>query len=455
MKRNIILLFIMIMLVCVGCTEQEKNVYNITKINNDEYIEAKEIELKNTLLKDLINNDWSKEYITSTFGKSTETIFENTDLVAGGYDSYYNYYLCKSIGIMYKANIKQIDCILIDKSFTLNKYNSQLIDNIDIATAMSEVKSSLGEPHFNDNELNIIGYKFTDFYIFFRGSKKVEQMSIYPKQDYDKNILISALTALSESNTFELWQDYDYASGESSLDYIVYKSKGLKVVEYLSPDEMNNTKSLYKLNIYGNFFNELDEKLLIPKSIPIINEEDLYSCEKWGVCFSLNKDFVFEHEKARVIGLNDIKERFLTTEEISKTNIESNNIISGSENSMSPNGNHIYIAFTPACRMRLYNSDFSELYTELYGVNNYKWLNDRYIIYNKDCYFMSPRTEAIAIYDCVEKKEIIVASEQLVDYSLSEVNTSKFVYKHTKEGITKNITVKYSFKENSAISIEK
>ena len=97
------------------------------------------------VLNYLIENDWTTD---ANFG-TRETIFKN-------------YNICFDEGISYR----KIGSKIYNVIFTEN-YLEPVINNIRVGVSLEDVKQSLGKPAFEDKELQIIGYKGKDIYVFF------------------------------------------------------------------------------------------------------------------------------------------------------------------------------------------------------------------------------------------------------------------------------------------------
>lgn len=284
------------------------------------------------VLNYLIENDWT---IDANFG-TRETIFRN-------------YNICFDEGISYRKIGSKIYNIIFTE-----KYLEPVVNNIRVGISLESIKQSIGQPSFEDKDLELIGYKGKDFYVFFTNN----QISIYRNITYDYDEFWKLIdTFLEEDMAFKdfmneltyLWKDYSEYTYSSEYMFIAYPNRGIEV----------------KLN-YDNesgiiLYNNISEKLDTTKKY-LKNTEFLSK---------LQLDSVFEAEKRRLKKENQFKEKCKTFEKEENTK----SMLYYSYFDKDDNGNTIKVYFKSKTG-EYPDRELNET------VDTYVWISDNYYIYS-------------------------------------------------------------------------
>lgn len=228
----------------------------------------------------LIDNNWSTDV---NFG-TRESIFKN-------------YYIYFDEGIKYK----KIGSSIYNVIFT-EKFQGSVVNNIEVGTPLSLIKERLGTPTFEDEELEIIGYKGKDIYVFFTK----DEISIYKNQKYDYkefwNLVDKFLEEDMDFKTFMneltyIWKDYSEYSYASDYMFMAFPNRGVEI----------------KLN-YDNvsgiiLYNNISEDISTTKKY----------LEHTEFISRLKLDSVFEAEKRRVKDQKDFQDEYISLEKEEKT----------------------------------------------------------------------------------------------------------------------------------------
>lgn len=178
------------------------------------YVELKttDFNIQSKVILDLIENNWSNKVNVGT----RESIFE----------SYYEYF---DEGISTRSIDGKIYNIVFNK-----RYNENVINDIFPGVELSNIKSKLGAPTFEDEENNVIGYKGKEIYVFFTDN----EISIYrvTKDDLDDffklvdKFLNDELNLLGFMNQLTyLWPDYSDYEYDENFAFLSYPLKGIDV----------------------------------------------------------------------------------------------------------------------------------------------------------------------------------------------------------------------------------
>lgn len=189
-------------------------IYMNSQLDLKRYIELDTIDfqIESPEIQSLINNRWESKI---SFG-TRESIF----------DGYYNYF---DEGISTRAISGKIYNIVFNKKYTGNVVNG-IFPGVDIKA----IKTKLGEPAFEDENLKIIGYKGKDIYVFFTD----EEISVYRVSNDDTTeffklvdkFLGDELDLLDFMNELTyLWPDYEEYNYTSNSVFITYPLKGIDI----------------------------------------------------------------------------------------------------------------------------------------------------------------------------------------------------------------------------------
>ena len=226
----------------------------------EKYVEIEKIDfnIDSFEVQNLINNNWDSNI---NFG-TRESIFEK----------YYEYF---DEGI----KTRTIDGKVYNIIFT-NKYKGNVINGLFPGVDLTNVKLKLGTPQFEDDELNVIGYKGKQIYVFFTENEiSIYRISNTESEEFfelaDK-LLNEDLDLLDFMNELTyLWPDYsDYDYNETSV-FLSYPLKGIDVkIGY----ENTNAIILYN-NITSNFAN-INKYLQNAEFISNLKIDNVFNAEK-------------------------------------------------------------------------------------------------------------------------------------------------------------------------------
>lgn len=232
------------------------------------------------VLNYLIENNWSTD---ANFG-TRESIFKN-----------YNIYFDEG------TKFRKIGSSIYNVIFT-EKYFGPVVNNIQVGATLSAVKDRLGKPAFEDEDLDVIGYKGKDIYVFFTKN----EISIYKNKRYDyKEFWKLADEFLEEDMEFKefmneltyIWTDHSEYTYSSDYMFMSYPNRGVEIK--LNYDGMSG------IILYNNLSDDLST---IKK---YLNHTEFIS--------RLNLDSVFEAEKRRVKEEKDFAQECIDLEKDEET----------------------------------------------------------------------------------------------------------------------------------------
>lgn len=220
---------------------ERKQQINELKANEFKGAEITEFEISSQIINELIANNWKSDKVN--FG-TQESFYRN-----------YNIYFDEGIEVR----------VVAGKVFNIvfnNKYQNNIINNLNTKSTIEEIKNSLGKPTFDEGSL--IGYKGKDIYAFFYNN----QVSIYPVEQYETDEIAKAISEKNVENSNEkvfvdaiknIWKDYDIYDFDENNVKLQYTLKGL-AVKYDSTTKKgvivyNNYKGklLRKSDFRGNY----------------------------------------------------------------------------------------------------------------------------------------------------------------------------------------------------------
>ena len=249
--------------------------YIESMISSKHYQKINNVKLSITsdLLNDVIQNNWDSSY---DFGQKS-SLFNK-----------YNIYLSKGIKVRSLQN--KIYNIIFTKD-----YEGDVIGNITASNDIDQVKRSLGDPSFEDEELGVVGYKSKDFYAFFgNGEISVYRafsgntdeffnlVDKYLVDNYKTDDLLEFMNELTY-----MWKDYAVYDYTGSQVYLSYPHKGVEV--------KINYENESGLIIYNNIASDLT---LVKNKI-----------ESTKYISKLQQDCIFEIEKRRRKDNTEFKEK--------------------------------------------------------------------------------------------------------------------------------------------------
>ena len=245
-----------------------KNSENTLK--NYEKFQVTNMQIQSSILNSLINSDWNTRQVN--FG--TKENEEN------------NYSIYEDEGIKIRSIARKVYNIIFTENYTEN-----IINNINVKTKREDVIKILGEPTFEEEYLDLYGYKGNDIYVFFAS----DGVSVYRvEKEYETDEIMDALENFQQeksiknfTNTItDIWNDYDlYERGENFVN-LRYSLKGLQIAF--------NLTSNHGIIIYNNYNGELVDGITTEELANGTKDIPRY------IFFELDKDLVFESEISRV-----------------------------------------------------------------------------------------------------------------------------------------------------------
>lgn len=246
-------------------------IYMDSQISMKEYSEIKttDFSISSDILQLCIDNDWSKDIAFGT----RESIF----------DEYYIYF---EEGLKVKVIQDKVYNIIFDKN-----YKGNVVNNLFPGIDLKNVEIELGKPTFKDTDLNFIGYKGKNIYVFFTN----DSISVYRIPDIDTDDFFELANDFIEekidflefmNQLTYIWPDYSEYEYSSKSVFISYPLKGIEIK--LNYDDTNG------ILVYNNIKSSLSK---IQKYL-----------ENTNFVSRLKIDSVFEAEKRRVKNSNEQKE---------------------------------------------------------------------------------------------------------------------------------------------------
>lgn len=189
-------------------------IYMDSQISMRQYVElpVTDFEVKSPILQACIDQSWDHDI---NFG-TKESIFNN-----------YEIYLDEGI------KVRKIQNKVYNLIFT-KKYADKVVNNISVGAKTEDVVDVLGKPTFEDEKLDVIGYKSNDFYIFF-SDNEISVYRIYQgdTDDFFKladKLIAEKLDLLDFMNELTyMWPDYSEYSYSSNSFFISYPLKGIEI----------------------------------------------------------------------------------------------------------------------------------------------------------------------------------------------------------------------------------
>jgi len=233
-----------------------------SQINNMETVKETNLNIQSNILKKLIENNWrSNEY---DFG-TKESVFSN-------YDIYFDE------GI----KVRKVDNKVFNVVFT-DKYKEKIASDIKTNITKDEMIKQLGNPTFEDERLDFIGYKSKDIYLFYNSKKEI---SIYRvEKNYNSNEFAKLVDTYLENRdgnelidkVKEEYTDYDKFESDSSGTILQYSLKGIAIRFQKGLSKGVQIYNNYSGKIYAEAkIENLKEDIQLPDNI-FVNNEDLVS----------------------------------------------------------------------------------------------------------------------------------------------------------------------------------
>lgn len=325
------------------------------------------LNIQSNILTELLRNNWVSKSVN--FG-SKESIYDK-------YDIYFDE------GI----EVKTISGKVFNIIFT-SKYKDKIVNDITVNSTEDEIKSTLGNPTFENEATGGFGYKGEDIYIFFFNG----EVSIYRvESDLDTNEFIELIKKYNEdkdamelgNNLTYLWNDYDEYNYDTGYVELKYSLKGIKM--QFNVGEKNGF-ILYS-NYTGNVneeknISEIDSKNELLKNMHIEDTDLVFETE----CERMMNEY-FKYTKEGDFSEEQLAEFNRPFQMMSILNIE---------------GTYSKVKFI-SINKEYADSELDENLT----INEYLWANDYTFIY-------SIKNKGIYAYDCRERKNtsLITGSDE-------------------------------------------
>lgn len=229
------------------------------------------LNIKSKELNTIINAKWIAKNVN--LGKVESSIDD--------YDIYYN----KGFEVRNVGN-------KIYNLIYMKQYKENIFDNITTNMTNEKIENILGNPAFEDNNINLIGYITNQYYVFFYDG----EVSIYriDEEDTQKNTefanIMTDLNKNGDYKTFldkltDIYSDYDYYYKTDNYINIKYSLKGLEII---MGNKNGNGITIYE-NYKGKITNDINaEEIKKSMKIPV------------NVNTKIDEDLVFESESERI-----------------------------------------------------------------------------------------------------------------------------------------------------------
>jgi hypothetical protein len=272
------------------------------------YIAPIAVPLNNELIALLVKNNWSSRVLEEKAGRPDSCFL--------GYFGYFK----KGFGVRVTKDkypsLEEEQKMSLGENKVYNivftrKYAAPIIKGISFNSSRKDIFKKLGPPHFLDSGRHVFGYKAADFYLFFTGEKKPEEIAVYKvDRDYDTSALKTALADLNEGESggaqgiVGKWPDWDfrYRAHGGGWQYL-YASRGLEVRDGKQMD----------ITVYGNYTGPVTDTVTLPGQLDGIRDfkntlKYIYSGKKrrsdpdykYSVHFEPARDYVFCDECQRI-----------------------------------------------------------------------------------------------------------------------------------------------------------
>lgn len=325
----------------------------------------------------LIENDWSSDV---DFG-TRESIFKN-----------YNIHFDE--GIKYR----KIGSSIYNVVFT-DRYQGAVVNNITVGMSLSSIEEILGTPTFEDEDLEVIGYKGRDIYVFF--TKK--EISVYKNQSYKYKDFWNLVDDFLEDDDMQfrdfinqltyIWKDYsEYNYGEDYM-FMAFPNRGVEIK--LNYDDVSG------IILYNNVSEKLDTTKKYLQNTEFISR--------------LQLDSVFEAEKRRIQADKTFEEECKTLEQ------EQGNKSMVFYSNLEKDDNDLTIK-------AYFLSKSSEFPSRelIKAIDTYTWVSDNYFVY-------SIYGEGIYRFDAITGENIVIVEDGEKPYKIEKLQNDVLTYDDGKE----------------------
>lgn len=259
----------------VICNNETKKIKNkmINGENNyfakhDSYIEISKIQetketefdIQSDILKKIISNNW--QILDKNIG-TQESIFNL-------YDIYFDE------GI----EVKKINNKIFNIVFT-KKYKENIVNDIKTTLTKQEIINILGEPTFEKNDYDFIGYKGKDLYLFFNSKNEI---SVYKVENEEKDFSEFIDEYIEDRDSEKLIKKIK----EKYQDFDIYQNTiNGKILQYTLDGISLNFEKNRNIEIYNNYIGKIYgdktiknlENITLPDNIIIKNENLVVNTE--------------------------------------------------------------------------------------------------------------------------------------------------------------------------------
>lgn len=269
----------------------------------------------NGIVREIIINDISDyfTYIESELSTKTFKEIKETDIsvssellnniIQSGWDSNYDFGVRDSrfnnyeIYLNQGIKVRRIQDKIYNVIFT-DRYVGDIVEGVSISTPKSEIIEKYGEPAFEDEENNIIGYKTNSFYIFFE-ENEVSVYRVYSGKindfynladsilvkDYKTKDLLNFMNELTY-----LWKDYETYYYSGSEVFLSYPHKGIEIkINY------DNENGILIYNNVKSDFTQVENHLRNTSYTSKLKLDSMFEAEKRRV--SNSKELIENAEK--------------------------------------------------------------------------------------------------------------------------------------------------------------
>lgn len=399
---SILIVFLIVYFISISMRGQETNTEaskintSYSNINDDgEEVESKifastketEMNITSKVVTDLIEKDWITKDVS--FG-TRESTFDD-------YDIYFDE------GIEVKTIIGKVFNIVFTE-----KCKDNILSGINTSTSLENITKILGKPTFGDIELELIGYKGKDVYVFFSNN----EISIYRTETEDGSTgLIELLGKYEENGSVwelgnsltDLWPEYDSYVYRDDYVNLLYSLKGLRL-EY-------NYTNQNGITIYNNYTGKIVGELGIKELVE--NQEEIPDY----IFIEPERDLVYETEELRVSYVKPrYREQVCEGEDGIDETIETNKFRLYYEKSGEDYKNIQIVSIT-----KEYPN--SELTKEMV-INSYLWNGESNLIYGIT-------GKGLYSYNCIARQTITLLTGT-EDYKLKSLKNGILEYDNTK-----------------------
>ncbi len=386
-----------------------------------------------SFLQQLMDMEWQHDSAQAVLGKR-DAYFNRYDVyfdqgINVKYSEITTYYP-ESIGY-YTEPVGNIETIILNQN-----YKGEIADGVTMKSSKKAIISRLGKPQFIDDSLYLFGYRAEDFYLFFIGSDRIEEISVYPvfAEANQAEALRQAQALCQESGySRELaeklaehfaarFQNYNYHYALVFQDRYTSRAGKVGYASYTAGIEIqwdNRKQNGPILRIYGN-----------TGSLPSIeNTADI--ADRDGnvlIEYQLTDDLVFIKEQNRIHEKAEAAQRAAEEGVVSP---DGNVILVDNQDWTSPLVTGFNVLYKDGSE-----PDFTILTSPFFG--GAVWINDRYFL----CNFSK---SSLMIYDLQTKRsKLLSRSMYFIEVSPDKITVDQ----GTGEG---DAIITYSFDKDGSI----